>query len=184
MANANEPTGFKLVNSFAGAESVGTIEIYVDSSNATAIFKGDAISIEADGNAKRSASADGGIVAGIAVAISTIDSFGNRKPALYLPATTAGYIQYVPAAPGMTFEIQADDMVAQTAIGATADFALGSGGSTLTGISSYQLDASDVGTGQQLRILGKVNKPGNDWGQYVKILVCFVESIFQNNTTI
>lgn len=182
MANQNTPTGFKLSTSLTTGQAVGNYRGYVDSSNATAIFKGDPVMGESDGNLAPATAGAAYLVAGIADEIYTIDSFGNAVPALYLPALTAGYVSYIPVFPGQVWEVQATT-AAITDVYATADFASGTG-STLTGQSKYVLTGSDLGTGTQMRLIGLVPVANNVWGAYAKVQVVFLESMFQQVTTI
>ena len=35
-----------------------------------------------------------------------------------------------------------------------------------------------------MRILGKVERPGNEWGEHVKLRVMFVENLYESNTSV
>lgn len=182
MANLDNPKGFEWVDNLGGDAQFQ--EYTVDVANATAIFKGDPITLEADGAIKASAAGDGVSVA--AIAMSFKDSTTGRS-ASFLPATTAGTIRAIPVK-SQIFIVQSDSgtNVAASDVNATADFVTGTGDST-TGVSKYELDASNIGTGQQLRIIGKARKVGqeNEFGdEHVDLLVSFVENAYEDNTSI
>ena len=63
--------------------------------------------------------------------------------------------------PYQVFEIQADGAFAQTAIQQAADITAESG-STTTGVSTQELDSSDIGTGANLMIIGISGNPGRN----------------------
>ena len=85
MANVDRPSGFRPVGSFSGGSWNGAVRTYpVDASNATAIFPGDAITLEADGNVTPAAA--GGVILGAVagdaattpVAVSRVGARRNR----------------------------------------------------------------------------------------------------------
>ncbi len=171
MANADLAKGFQLITD-DGKGDVVLNKATVDAANATAIFKNDPITAEADGNVTVSSADDGVVVLGVA------DGFLSTtgEPLSYLPATTAGTVLYIDPK-GRRFKIQSDagTTVAATAVYATANHAAGTG-STVTGISGAELDASDIGTGIQLRILGKDDD--STWGlANVNLIVEFNEYV-------
>jgi len=170
MANADLARGFQLITEL-GAGNVVYQKAEVDVSNATAIFKGDPITAESDGYVMASAANDGIAVLGVAQAF-----FSTTGEALsYLPALTAGTVLYV-TPEGKKFKIQSDSStnVAVTDIYATANHVAGTGNTT-TGESKAELDASDIGTGLQLRILGKDD--ASAWGEHVNLIVEFNEYV-------
>lgn len=127
-------------------------EIAVDSSNTTAIFKWDPIKRENDGNAAPSGA--GGNILGIAAGL--LDS--NRHPTKYLAASTAGYVQYIPAAEaaanGLKFLVQEDSDTSNIDnAGLNYDLVAGSGDTT-TGESRYEIDSNTGTTGSaQVRVI-------------------------------
>lgn len=180
MANSSRINGFTLTDSVVTQSPVSVQAYPVDASNATAIFRNDPIMQESDGYF---AAATNGI--GIACAAVCCGAFDSNGIALsYLPALTAGTIIGIPVK-GHVFEVQADTgtTLDQGCVGATADFVSGSG-STVSGISGYQLDSSNVGTGNQLRIMGLVGTPNNVWGDVSKLRVMFVENLYESNTSV
>lgn len=181
MANLDAPFGFKHVGALGGIAELETYE--VDASNVTAIFKQDPLTLESDGGNKASAAGDGVSVG--AVASGFKDS--NGQSISFLPASTAGQVTAIPVA-NQIFVVQSDSgtNVAATDVNATADFVTGTG-NTDSGFSRYELDASNIGTGQQLRIMGKEAAVGqeNEFGdEHVNLKVVFVENAYADNTSI
>jgi hypothetical protein len=179
MANTDGPNGFKFAYRVGGGTpSMNTFP--VDVSNATAIFQGDLITAEADGNVKPSAANDGVSVIGVAAGL--LDA--NKKPILYLPATTVGYV-IVNTDPKSVFEVQADSGTAVTEGDrfATANHSAGAG-SVVTGRSGHELDSSDIGTGLQMRIIDKIQTPDNAWAEHVNLEVMLVEHALADATSI
>lgn len=181
MTNVDKARGFQQIDALAGQAQFQTYEVAVG--NAVAIYNGDPLKLLAAGTVEAGAANDGVTIA--AVAKTFKDSNGNSLK--FLPALTAGTIGGIPVK-GQVFEIQSDSgtNVAATAVNATANYAAGTGDTT-TGFSGFELDASDIGTGQQCRIIGKVNAVGqeNEWGEaHVNLLVVFVENAYEDSTSI
>jgi hypothetical protein len=84
----------------------------------------------------------------------------------------------------IVFGIQCDDgtAVAATDVFATANH-VATTGDTTTKLSKHELDSSDLGTGQQMRVIGLVNTPGNAWGEFCDVEVLIVEHGMKDTTT-
>lgn len=176
MANIDAPRGLWAIRHLSGA--IPPLRRYqVDSSNASAIFSGDLVKVEADGNVTPASAGDGSAVIGVVNAC--YDSI--KKPLSYLTASTAGYVD-IWDDPDTIFGIQADGNTVQSDIGATKDHVAGQG-NTLTGISAHELD-SDGTSQNQLKIIGKIDTPNNDWGTNADIEVLIVEHHYRTNTSI
>lgn len=180
MANTNALVGFRPVGSMSGSWEAHVRHEPVDSSNATAIFPGDVIIREADGNVAP-APAGSTQILGVCVGIVPDKDNLSRK---HLPASTAGTV-LVCEDPYVILEVQEDAIggaLALTAIGTNADHVAGAG-STVTGISGHTLDSSDiVTTSQGFRIIGLVNRPDNEVGTYAKWLVMINEHAYKTTT--
>lgn len=176
MANLDSPRGLWAIRHLSGA-NVPVRRYAVDASNSTAVYRGDLVKIEADGNVAPAETGAGASVIGVVAGCYD----ANKKPLTYLPATTAGYVD-VWDDPDTIFGIQADGATAQTDIGATKDHVAGAG-STLTGISAHELD-SDGTEQNQLKIIGKVDTPDNDWGANVDVEVLIVEHHYRTTASI
>lgn len=187
MANVDRPSGATPVGTISGSPWNAAVRPYsVDSSNATAIFVGDFVTLEADGNCTPAAA--GGVILGVCVGIKKIaeDEFGvsgyHTAPNLdirYLPASTAGTI-LVSVGNDILYEVQEDSVgsnLALTDVGANIDLIAGAG-STTTGNSAHELDSSTVTAAgsAQLRIIGKVNRPDNAVGTNCRWIVRVHES--------
>lgn len=192
MANVDRPKGLVPIGTLDGSPYNAAIREYpVDASNGTAIFIGDAITLEDDGNVTPAAA--GGIILGVCVGIKvtgesgTVDNHGNflstgnlsttEHPG-YLAATTAGRI-LVAVGPDILYEIQEDSVggaMVITNIGTNGNLVAGAG-STTTGISAHELDSSDVITNDasaataQLRVVDFVRRPDNEIGANAKWVV-------------
>lgn len=134
---------------FQGGEQPPLEEIYVDSSNATAIFQYDPIKRESDGYATPSGA--GGQILGVALGL--LDS--NRHPLKYLPVSTAGYVQYVPADDVRVRFLVQEDSDASNITDAGLNFDLAAtAGVTTSGRSRYEIDSSSGTTGSaQVRVV-------------------------------
>lgn len=144
MTNANRPRGLTPLNKDGGEYSANVRTFKVDSSNATAIFVGDAVQQEADGNvAPATATSDIlGVVTGVHV---DLDVAATEHPG-YLPASTEGNVFVAVARPGIYFLVQEDGKNTASAKGSTAKLLAGAG-NTATGRSAFEIDSSETGSG-------------------------------------
>lgn len=180
MANVDRPDGLRPVKTISGAPWANQVREYpVDASNGTAIFVGDLIKVEDDGNVAPSGA--GGSVIGVCVGVEVVgvsdDNFiengnlGAEQHPGYLPASTAGTVR-VAVGSDILYEIQEDSVgstLTAANIGSVGDVAAGAG-STTTGRSAYELDSSDVVAkdaspgAAQLMIVDYVRRPDNTVG--------------------
>lgn len=168
MANADRPSGARPVGTLDGSPYNAAVRSYsVDSSNATAIFRGDFITLEDDGNVAPAAA--GGLILGVCVGIKPDRATAATEHPGYLPASTAGTI-FVEVGRDVVYEIQDDGVggtPVATLVGSNADIVAGSG-STTTGISAHELDLSDLiakdasAASAQLRVIDYVRREDND----------------------
>ena len=159
MANTDYPHGFKPVRHNSGGE-IRSRE-YILTTGAT-VFQGEALKVVAAGTVEQAATNDGLIVIGVAAEYAD-DS-----------ASAGGVVVAVYDDPNIVFSVQADGALAATGVFATANHVAGTG-TAGTGMSTDELDASDIGIGGQLEVLGKVDTPGNDWAANVEVEVMFAE---------
>lgn len=176
MANTDTPFGFQLI----GEEKEGLQKGNVDASNSVRIGIGDPVIGEADGYMGRAAAGSGVVIGGIVKAITDTDG----KPLNYLPASTAGIVYYT-RVKSKQFIVQCDSgtAVAIDSVFNTADLVVGNC-DTNTGQSIYELDSDNIGTGQTVRIIGLADIVGNAWGEHAKVIVEFVESMWDSNATL
>ncbi|MBM4240578.1 MAG: hypothetical protein FJ150_02735 [Euryarchaeota archaeon] len=157
----------------------------VDSANATAIFLGDLIKAESDGNVAPAAAGDATVVLGACVGIydSNGVAAGSERSSVsqnYLPASTAGYVDVALALSGQWFVVQASTGTAvnETDRFATADHIAGAGDTTL-GKSGHELNSGGLGTATaQCKIIDKLEDPDNAWGEHVDLIVQIIENFF------
>lgn len=174
MATTDKKHGFVPVKHLTGGE-IRSHEYHVDSANATAIFPGDLVKMEADGDIAPAAANDGTVVVGVAVGTKDVNRVANS--AGFLAASTEGYIDVVDD-PDVVFRVQEDGVgtpLAATAVGATANHVAGAGDTTV-GISNHTIDSSDIGTGAQLKVYGLYETSDNAWGDtFSEVLVLINE---------
>ncbi len=186
MANLDTPFGFKPVKHLLGAPWNGKVTTYyVAVGNSVALFKGDAVKSagSADATGKFPTvvqAAAGDAIRGIIVGfgdnpyVMTHPDTPNRD---YCPATTAMYV-FVVDDPFVVFEIQEDSVgnnLDADMLGLQTDIVVGSG-STATGKSAMELDASDTATALgQCKLLRVVDREDNALGTNCKWEVLIVE---------
>ena len=188
MPNVNRPTGARPVRFLGGAPYNGAATPYnVDSSNATAIFVGDYMIREADGNVAPYTGTGGGNLIGVCVAAGTnaqTYSTPDTPSRRYLAALTAGTV-LIADDPDIVFECQEDiggTALAATDAGANCDVVAGAG-STTTGQSAHEIDRSTVGTATaQLRLIRLVPREDNAIGDYAKWEVMINEHSYRSTT--
>jgi len=152
MANTDRPHGFVPYGPL-----LRTRPYDQDSGDGTAIFIGDVVDMEADGNISPAAVDS---VAKIGAAL-TYSAASTANPA---SATAPADPVLVADHPDQLLEAQDDGSgtVAQSLIGSKADHAAGAG-STTTLLSGHELDASDMdGNAAGFAILDIVNRPDNE----------------------
>jgi len=184
MANANAPFGLKPLNLNGTAWSGQGKLVYIPSSQGGNIFLGDPL-IPLGGTDAFGVPAWGIATAGATNIIG--GSFLGRAngPAgsgitllqsdyIYRPASIAAY-GFVCDDPDVMYSIQEDSSggaIATTTGGyAVGNLQAGGGGSTATGLSSWQLVSSGVGVGDgtyQVRVLGLTRGPDNAIGNYAR----------------
>lgn len=181
MANADKPRGLSAVRHQDGSTAIPANPYTVDASNSVAIFLGSPIIREADGNVAPYAVTTGGVLLGACVGIA--DDYGDltRK---YLPGSTAGTIM-VADSPDQLFTIQEDDggtALTKAAEGANCDL-LYTVGSTTTGRSACEIDRSQVTNATaQLRLMRKVDRDDNDYGDHCEWEVMINEHVYKTTT--
>jgi hypothetical protein len=149
----------------------------VDSSNATAIFRGDAVTLETDGNVTPAAA--GGVILGVCEGVVVDREVAATEHPGYLPASTAGYV-LVRVEDGALYEVQEDsdggDLDAG-AVGSNIDHIAGTG-STVSGVSGHEIDSSTLTAAGSAgwRIVGLVERVDNEIGTNAKWLVTVHES--------
>lgn len=177
MANSNAPTGFRPVKYRSGAPYNGAANMYfVPASDGTALYIGDPVIIAGSADANglatvtRATAAGGNAITGTVVGIVPSPTITTK----HRPASTAAYV-LVADDPNLVFECQEDAVggaLAAADVGLNADMIAGSG-STVTGLSGFQLDTSTKATTNTLqwRIEGFVQRVDNEISANAKVLV-------------
>lgn len=165
MANVDSPKGFWPLRHLCGGE-IRTNQ-YTLTTGSTA-YKGDLLKVVAAGTVEPSAADDGTIVVGVAAEyVDDSASVGGQNIAVWDD-------------PYIVFGVQSDSGTATTSADmfATANHVAGSG-STTTHLSGHELDASDITTGSQLKIIGLISTPDNAWGEHSKLEVLINEHLYK-----
>ena len=171
MANANVARGFIPYRHYDGSVWNGSLNMYfVPSGYATAIYIGDPVDVvsssnDANGIPAINVQSSGSPIVGFFMGIVNGGQFQaapitvTRDLVIYHPASTAQYV-LVADDPTLLFECQDDASTQARAAnqwaGRNANFVSGSG-STTTGYSGYQLQASSVATTNTLDL--KIIRP-------------------------
>lgn len=175
MSATSAPRGLKPIGLLGGMPFAGsTREFLIKSGYATAIFNGDVVGLADTAN-----STDDGYLVREAVA-SEVNPIGVFLGCSYTDPNTGQltFNQYYPgsiaaddikavvsANPFTLYEVQADGAIAQTQLGMTADLVQTQAGSTVTGNSGIQLDASTASVGGECwKIVDFVERVGSTIG--------------------
>jgi hypothetical protein len=176
MANVDKAFGLRPIGNLSatGAQKQYAYEIADDQSGA--IFQGDLVTVF-DGYLVKFAPATHTAAVGVFNGCNYIDpSSGKPTWKNYYPGSvniTSGKIMAeVLDDPNQLFIIQADEDIVQADIGKNADV-VGTGGSTVTGISTMELDSSTVAkdAALNLKIVGLYDVPGNSLGTNFTVVV-------------
>ncbi|MGZ8432779.1 MAG: hypothetical protein ACXWYM_00345 [Candidatus Binatia bacterium] len=184
MANTDAAYGFKPRSLHGSDPALNTHAprgYAIASGYGTSIFTGDPV------KSTGTASADGrpdieiapaGAVRGVFAGCEYTNAAGEQVFSKYWPASTAAtnIIAHVYDHPDTIFSIQADEDIVIGDIGNKVDFISGTGNTT-TGQSAYELDSSNITTGDALLILGSDDMfvPNNLAENFTKVLVKFRE---------
>ena len=176
MSNVDKAFGLRPIGNLSatGAQKQYAYEIADNQSGA--IFQGDLVTVF-DGYLVKFAPATHTAAVGVFNGCNYIDpSSGKPTWKNYYPGSvniTSGKIMAeVLDDPNQLFIIQADEDIVQADIGKNADV-VGTGGSTVTGISTMELDSSTVAkdAALNLKIVGLYDVPGNSLGTNFTVVV-------------
>jgi hypothetical protein len=168
MANSDAAFGFRPIGRNGGPYNGPLHRVYVPSSDTTtAIFTGDIVKLGG------SASTDGYATVTVVTAVGDIpygvvtgvEANPTNLGLTYKPAgaVAGGNYLKVVLCDEAIFEVQSDGVMTATDVGGNIDYVLGAG-STVTGMSGYEIDASALttATGDVLQVQGFVDRPDND----------------------
>jgi hypothetical protein len=176
MSNVDKAFGLRPIGNLSatGAQKQYAYEIADNQSGA--IFQGDLVTVF-DGYLVKFAPATHDAAVGVFNGCNYIDpSSGKPTWKNYYPGSvniTSGKIMAeVLDDPNQLFIIQADEDIVQADIGKNADI-IGTGGSTVTGVSTMELDSSTVAktAALNLKIVGLYDVPGNSLGTNFTVVV-------------
>jgi hypothetical protein len=183
MANVDKAFGLRPIGNLSatGAQKQYGYEI-ADNQSGT-IFQGDLVTVF-DGYVVKFAPATHTAAVGVFNGCNYTDPT-TGKPTFknYYPGSvniTSGVIAAdVLDDPAQLFLIQADEDVVQADIGKNADI-VGTGGSTIYGVSSMELDSSTVANTAALnvKIVGLFNTPENEFGTNAVVVVKINEHMY------
>jgi hypothetical protein len=175
MSASNAPFGLRPAFHPSGLDRAQALANGITSGYSSNIFKGQPITYSQG--------------AGVIVPVTSTEAFsgafdgvewtdvtGRRRVSNYWPASTAyqtgSCIAYFYNDPNIVYEIQADGVVNQTAVGNEANFSNLTVGSTYTGLSASTMSATLVGTTVQgqVRIVDIAPYPDNNWGDAYTIV--------------
>lgn len=105
---------------------------------------------------------------GVFVGCEYVNSEGQLVFNQYYPSGTTNATAYVVTDPGVTFQVQADGAIAQTALGHNAPLTGAQNATTsvntTTGKSNIALDATTATATKAFKVVGFVTKPGSTIG--------------------
>ena len=178
MANKDAAFGLRPLRRLDGSAWTGaTQKMLVEDNYGVALFVGDPVIITGaagsdDGTghfnvASIATTGDGNRIAGVIV---SVDPDPDALGRIYIPANTGGYIN-VCTDPFVVFAVQdnAGATLTSASVGANAVI-VGGAGSTITGLSGWELAAATTPAADasyQLQIIGIVNSPNNIMGDNV-----------------
>lgn len=187
MANVDTPFGFRAVGNVHGSPYTGATRIFSTAAgDGTAIYIGDPVVLSGTSQTiggivynDVDQAATGNIIAGVVVGVLP----DTRDSLIYRAASTVRLLEVV-TDPNALFEIQeVSGGTALTAddIGLNANFVVAAGSAT-TGLSGVELNnATEADTNTlDVKIVGFVNRPGNEIGEHAKYLVQINRSRWAN----
>ena len=165
MANTSRIRGFVPAKSLIGAPWQSLVRQYnADAGRAQAIFVGDAVTLDADGNISQAATGDTILGVAIATGLETTtfdtasgyfnpDNLGKR----HLAATEVGIVGVVPAE-GVLFNVYDNGTALSLEVGETADLIPGTG-DVVTGNSAMALVTN---SNADVKVVEHNTQPNND----------------------
>lgn len=190
MANTSAPFGLTPVRSLNGGPESGAVRRYKKEASVIlgpgdpVVLTGSAEAVTGIPLVTRAQGTEGTptTITGVVVAIDPIRTDLTKK---HLAAADTGYV-LVCDDPHMLFMIQDDgdsDTPAVTDIGEAADLIVANANTTV-GRSQVMIDASNIGTGDQVQLMEFVQREGNEVGAYAKWIVRINEHTYAAAGTI
>ena len=183
MANVDKAFGLRPIGNLSGTGAQKQYGYEIADNQAGAIYQGDLVTVF-DGYIVKFAPADHTAAVGVFNGCNYTDpTTGKPTWSNYYPGSvniTSGVIAAdVLDDPSQLFLIQADEDIVQADIGKNADIT-GTGGSTVNGISSMELDSSTVANTAALnvKIVGLFASPDNAFGTNAVVVVKINEHMY------
>ena len=174
MSATSAPRGLKPIGLLGGMPFAGsTREMKIKNNYGTAIFNGDVVGLAAttgsdDGHIVRETAAGEVNPIGVFLGCSYTDpNTGQKTFSQYYPGSIAkdDIMAVVSVNPFTLYEVQADGALDQAKLGLTIDLVQTQAGSTVTGNSGLQADASTASVGGELfKIVDFVDRVGSEIG--------------------
>jgi hypothetical protein len=183
MANIDKAFGFRPIGNLSATGAQKQYGYEIEDNQNGAIFQGDLVTI-VGGYVVKFLPATHAAALGVFNGCSYIDpttgkpTFKNFYPGS-VNITSGKIIADVIDDPSQLFLIQADEDIVQADIGKNADV-VGTGGSTVTGVSAMELDSSTIAdtAALNLKIVGLYNVPGNALGDFAVVVVKINEHLY------
>jgi len=176
MSNVDKAFGLRPIGNLSATGAQKQYAYEIADNQAGAIFQGDLVTVF-DGFLVKFAPATHTAAVGVFNGCNYVDpSTGKPTWKNFYPGSvniTSGKIMAeVLDDPNQLFIIQADEDIVQADIGKNADV-IGTGGSTVTGISTMELDSSSIAkdAALNLKIVGLYDVPGNSLGTNFSVVV-------------
>lgn len=183
MANVDKPYGLRAMGNLSATGSQKQYGYEIADNQAGAIYKGDLVTIY-DGYIVKFDPGTHTAAVGVFNGCNYIDpSSGKPTWKNFYPGSvniTAGIIEAdVIDDPNQLFSIQADEDIVAADIGKNADV-IGTGGSTVTGLSTMELDSSTIANtaALNLKIVGILKTPDNTLGTNCQVIVKINEHLY------
>lgn len=183
MANVDKAFGLRAIGNLSATGAQKQFGYEIATNQAGAIFQGDLVTLF-DGFVVKFAPATHTAALGVFNGCSFIDpttgkpTFSNFYPGL-VNNTQGKIVANVLDDPNQLFLIQADQDVVAADIGKNTDV-VGTGGSTTTGVSSMELDSSEIAKTAELnlKIVGLYDSPSNAYGDFAVVVVKINEHLY------
>jgi hypothetical protein len=183
MANVDKAFGLRPLGNLSATGAQKQYGYEIEDSQAGAIFQGDLVTI-VGGYVVKFAPGTHAAALGVFNGCNYIDpTTGKPTWKNYYPGsvniTQGKIIADVLDDPSQLFLIQADEDIVQADIGKNADV-IGTGGSTITGVSTMELDSSTIADAEarNLKIVGLYDVPGNSLGDFAVVVVKINEHLY------
>ena len=164
MANSDAAFGFRAVNSMGGPYTGQTQRCFVPTTASEGpLFIGDVVTLIGNASTDGYPSVKEADVTEAAYGVvSSFEADPDNLSLTYRASSTARYCQVVPVI-GNFFTIQFDAVSEAADVGLNTIYVIGDG-STVTGLSTHELSATNVGTSvaDEIKIIAFVDSPDND----------------------